>query len=62
MENLSEILKEYNAVLNEMIENANLFEKHIDSMTEEQQNAFLKKHETLSNALENVARKMNRLM
>ena len=46
---------EYKAILNEMLENANLFQNNYSSMTEEQKNIFIKKQETFLFALENIA-------
>lgn len=59
MNKFLEIIGEYNKILNEMIENSKAFENNIHSMSEKQKVNFLKSHENLSKALENVARKIN---
>ena len=57
MEEFSKIMIEYNDILNDLVENAKSFENQIQSINEKI--SFLKRHENLSKALENVASKIN---
>ncbi len=60
MENISEILKEYDIILNKMIGIVKSFEVSNYSMTVEQEKDFCENYETLSKSLDDVVEKLKK--